>query len=310
MKRFVKWIQRHRDLILRGVFCIPIVLSIVVSINHCITFFAIANPPAWAYFLSISVEVAAASTLVALMIGRPGMHIYLPFFLITFTQVIGNIFFSFDYINETSPLFTNWKKFMVILFPDNEWDNDKYRFWLSVIEGSIVPMLSLLSLHLIAKFQLKEDNNSAEPVIEKPAEPVVIPQPVVAEIVSEPVKPIEPVIEEKSAEPVKTEEPPAEPAKPVLRIEDFIATENEPNVVQYEEEEEEIEEPLEEIPDENVETEEPPAEPEPEEEIVTEEEVPEEKEVKKFFYEDMGKSDEAINRPKRSLFPRIKVRNK
>jgi hypothetical protein len=189
MKKIINWISKYKDIILRCIFCIPILLSIIVSISHCTQFFSIANPPSWAWFLSISVEVAAFCSLFALIIGKPGFHIIAPFLIITAVQIIGNIFFCFAIIDSGSALFDIWEKFVKVIFGVDDWDTDKSKVYLAILEGSIVPMLSLFSLHLISKFEIREENKittlnvEEESSIELPVgeeikeEPIIIEQP-------------------------------------------------------------------------------------------------------------------------------------
>jgi hypothetical protein len=201
MKNFLLWCARNKDSLLRVVFCIPIILSIIVSINHCIDYFKIANSLNWAIFLSISVEIAAFCTLIALVIGKPGFHIVLPFFIITIAQLLGNVFYSFHFIEDDDAMFQVWEKFIKTLFAseDEPWNTDMSKVWLSIIEGSIVPLLSLLSLHLISKFELKnktlpieEDKNKPDWAETDPESVAFIkPKPEIPQPVTEKVEPQE-----------------------------------------------------------------------------------------------------------------------
>lgn len=161
MKKLFNWIYNNREKILKSIYSLPVLLSIVVSINHCFKWFEISNPPQWAWFLSISVEIVALTTLVALILGRNTFSIIFTFILISFVQIIGNVFFSFNQIDENGQLFQTWQKFIKIIF-EEDWSIEKCKFWLAIISGSIVPMLSLLSLHLISSFKLKETNEKNE----------------------------------------------------------------------------------------------------------------------------------------------------
>jgi hypothetical protein len=307
MKKFLNWIKKNQDVVLRMVYSIPVILAVVVSINHAITWFEISNPSYWSVFLSISVEIVALTTLVALILGRNTFSVVSTFAIITIVQILGNIFFSFNYISEDSMLFQSWVKFVDIIFTESELTMDKHKFYLATIQGSVVPLLSLLSIHLIYSLKLKEDkvikNNVIEPVVEKveiepvkeeiisESEPVegepikeeFIPESEVVEeeIISEP-KSVEEVVKEPEPEPIKRIKIPKRVYKPdVVEIShgEFIPVkEDTPKPVIKEEE--------------TVKEGEPVKEPEP------------------IYYEDMGQPTSSLNKRKtKSFLPRVKINN-
>jgi hypothetical protein len=191
MRGMRKWFGRNREGILKSVYSLPICFAIVISIFHCIEWFAISNPSIFAIAMSVALEVAAATTLIALLTGKLTISIIATFIFVTIYQVLGNIFFSFNYINEDSQLFTTWVSFMnIILGENNQWSAEIHRFWLSVMSGAVVPGLSLLSLHLIATFELKDKNVVQETIEEETEE---IPEKEVIETVE--IKRETPVIE-------------------------------------------------------------------------------------------------------------------
>jgi len=160
MKKFLSWLKKNQDVVLRMVYSIPVILAVIVSINHAITWFDISNPNYWSVFLSISVEIVALTTLVALILGKNTFSVVTTFIIITLVQILGNIFFSFNFIDESGNLFQSWVKFVDIIFTDSELTMDKHKFWLATIQGSVVPLLSLLSIHLIYSLKLKEDKDT------------------------------------------------------------------------------------------------------------------------------------------------------
>ncbi|MCL2311217.1 MAG: hypothetical protein FWC41_01820 [Firmicutes bacterium] len=204
MKRFFKWFNDHKEGILKSVYALPIIFAIGISIFHCIEWFEISNPALFAVALSIGIEVAAATTLVALLFGRMTFSIVMTFILVTLYQMIGNIFFSFHHIDENGELFRTWVAFMsIILGEGSEWTTITHRFWLSVMSGAIVPLLSLLSLHLISTFELK--NKKEKPVeVEKTTQPEV-----------EVVEVIKPVKQKKKATVVEQQIVEKEEEKPI-----------------------------------------------------------------------------------------------
>jgi hypothetical protein len=101
------WLQKNIKNIIVTAFVIPILLVAFVSISHVTSFYGLSNPISWAAYLSIGIEIAALSALAAVSVNM-GRFVYVPFFVVTFIQMIGNIFFSFTYIDETGQSFQDW----------------------------------------------------------------------------------------------------------------------------------------------------------------------------------------------------------
>ena len=62
MMKIVNWIKNNPN---RSMFLIPIILVAVISISHVVTWYDIANPLNWAIYLSVAIEIAAMTALVA-----------------------------------------------------------------------------------------------------------------------------------------------------------------------------------------------------------------------------------------------------
>jgi len=200
-----KWFRKNREIVLKSIYSIPICFAIVISVFHCIAWFNIANPSPFAIAMSIGLEVAAATTLIALMTGKITFSIILTFIVVTIYQMLGNIFFSFNFIDENGELFQTWVQFMTIILGEtNTWTTELHKFWLSVISGIIVPGLSLLSLHLIATFEFKEDNPPPKQKVpieetETEIEEVVVEETPV-EVIEDDI--VQPIVEVKKGTPV------------------------------------------------------------------------------------------------------------
>ena len=97
MKKILNWIVEHPN---RTMFLVPIILVAIISISHVVSWYDIANPINWAIYLSIAIEVGAMTALVAATNKIKG-GVWFMFGLITFIQMIGNIYFSFKeiYVN-------------------------------------------------------------------------------------------------------------------------------------------------------------------------------------------------------------------
>ena len=107
INKFINWIRRNRDNIIRSMFIIPIISVVIVSINHVITWYDMGNPLSWAIYLSIAIEVAALSALAAVTVNiRKG--IWPLFIIVTLIQFVGNVFYSYKEIDILSSNFLSW----------------------------------------------------------------------------------------------------------------------------------------------------------------------------------------------------------
>ena len=101
------WIKKNLKNIVAIAFVIPILLVAYVSISHVTSFYGLSNPFSWAVYLSVAIEIAALSALAAVSV-RMGKFVYVPFLIVTLIQFVGNLYFSFTYIDETSKAFKEW----------------------------------------------------------------------------------------------------------------------------------------------------------------------------------------------------------
>jgi len=62
MRQVWDWIKNNPN---RAMFLLPILLVAAISISHVVSWYDMANPINWAIYLSIAIEVAAITALVA-----------------------------------------------------------------------------------------------------------------------------------------------------------------------------------------------------------------------------------------------------
>lgn len=101
----LKYIKHNYRTITLASYLLPILFSVVVSLAHVVAFWEITNPFSWAIFLSIAIEVAVLTSIAA---SRLSNKAWIPFIIVTFVQIIGNIFYSFTEINVDGRLFKSW----------------------------------------------------------------------------------------------------------------------------------------------------------------------------------------------------------
>ena len=99
-----KWIKNNPN---RAMFLLPILLVAGISISHVVSWYDMANPINWAIYLSIAIEVGAITALVAAT-NRIKGGIWFMFGLVTFIQMVGNIFYSYKEIDANGELFKSW----------------------------------------------------------------------------------------------------------------------------------------------------------------------------------------------------------
>lgn len=168
MKNIWNWVKNNPN---RTMFLIPIILVAGISISHVVAWYDIANPINWAIYLSIAIEVGAMTALVAATNKIKG-GVWFMFGLITIIQMIGNIYFSFKEINENGELFKSWVELtspIWEIFGTESTDIVGLKRWLSFLEGGLLPIISLTSLHFFVKYDgtKKEDELNNEDSDEK-----------------------------------------------------------------------------------------------------------------------------------------------
>ena len=147
-----KWVRNNPN---RSMFLVPILLVAGISISHVVTWYDIANPISWAIYLSIAIEVGAMTALVAATNKIKG-GVWFMFGLITFIQMIGNIFFSYKEIDSNGDLFKSWVELTGPIWEmigSDPSDIPAMKRWLAFLEGGLLPIISLTSLHFFVKYE-------------------------------------------------------------------------------------------------------------------------------------------------------------
>jgi hypothetical protein len=132
--------------------------------------------------------------------------VWFMFGLVTFIQMIGNIFFSFKEIDVNGDLFKSWVELTSPVWEMLGSDiNDvvSQKRWLAFLGGGLLPIISLTSLHFFVKYDelTKEDTDEVKTVeveVEVIKE-VIVEKEVIKEVIVE-VPVIEEVIVEKIIE--------------------------------------------------------------------------------------------------------------
>ena len=154
MKKVWNWILDNPN---RSMFLIPILFVAAISISHVVTWYEMANPISWAIYLSIAIEVGAMTALVAATNKIRG-GVWFMFGLVTFIQMIGNIFYSYYQIDETSELFKSWVELTSPIWEmAGTTSTIGLKRWLAFLEGGLLPLISLTSLHFFVTYEKEEE---------------------------------------------------------------------------------------------------------------------------------------------------------
>lgn len=154
------WLLRNEKAIIASAFIIPIIIVAIVSISHVTQWYGLSNPLSWALYLSIGVEIAAMSALAAIT-AKMGKNVYFPFIIVTLLQFIGNIFFSYSYININSIEFKNWVELvspLVTFIGIEPTDLLGHKRFLALFSGGMLPIISLSFLHMLIKYSDRISN--------------------------------------------------------------------------------------------------------------------------------------------------------
>jgi len=175
------WIKKNLKNIVATAFVIPILLVAYVSISHVTTFYGLSNPFSWAVYLSVAIEIAALSALAAVSV-RMGKFVYVPFIIVTLIQFVGNLYFSFTYIDETSRAFKEWMNMvggMLEPMGIDPTDVISHKRVLAFFSGGLLPLISLTFAHMLVVFT---DNLKEIEEVEKLEEPkTILPKQVISE---------------------------------------------------------------------------------------------------------------------------------
>jgi hypothetical protein len=159
-------VNKNLEKIVYFAFLVPIITVAVVSISHVTSWYGLTNNSTWATYLSVGVEIAALSALAAISVHM-GKTVYIPFGIVTLIQLVGNIFYSYQYIDESSEEFKDWVELSTVFFQYIIDENDivGHKRLLAIFSGGLLPVISLSFLHMLVKLR---DKNNLQDVVNPP----------------------------------------------------------------------------------------------------------------------------------------------
>ena len=162
----IKWINSNKETLIRNSFLLPILLVVIMSISHVVSWYDLGNPISWAVYLSIAIEVFALASISAASIKTSKTAIWILFGIVTAVQIIGNIFYEFKDIDMNGEGFQSWIQLIDPFFID--WEPMDHRRLLAIIQGGTLPIMSLTALHFYIQFKEKQTENASSKEIEVP----------------------------------------------------------------------------------------------------------------------------------------------
>jgi hypothetical protein len=171
------WISKNKRSIIRAAFLVPIFAVAAISISHVVSWYDLANPISWAVYLSIAVEIAAMSAIAASSVKVRGFSVWFVFIIVTLIQFIGNIFFCYSEIDVTTKAFADWAELTGPMFEamgSDISDLVAQRRWLALLEGGLLPLISLTCLHFFIQYGDQDETSRLEQTSQKeePSTPV------------------------------------------------------------------------------------------------------------------------------------------
>ena len=160
----IEWIKENRTALVRNSFLLPILLVVIMSISHVVSWYDLGNPISWAIYLSIAIEIFALASISAAGIKASKTAIWILFGIVTTIQILGNIFYEFKDIDVNGDGFKSWVSLIEPFFLD--WDMMDHRRFLAIVQGGTLPIMSLTALHFYIQFQEKKEE-SKEDIIKK-----------------------------------------------------------------------------------------------------------------------------------------------
>lgn len=173
MDRKIKNLERARKVITYVFLLVPII-SATISAFHVEKFLRLGNPTFLSVSTAIAYEIAnvGAMLIFVLMPKVRQNFIWASFIILIFMQIIGNVYFAFDYIHiniDDNPYYVDNFIKMVRVITDFL-EKDTMIFILSCLVGAPVPIVALLLTKSTSDYFKDEETEKIEKPIEEQEE--------------------------------------------------------------------------------------------------------------------------------------------
>lgn len=157
--------------IIVGCFVLVPLLSSIISTVHLVDFFYLGNPSWISYTVAFAIEIGSVASFLTLSIlSKLNKNIvWGMFFILFFMQVIGNVYFTYDWVTariaETPSWLTNFREMSEFFFGEAELKTSK--MILALLIGVPIPLISVFLLKSTADYlgsdkEILESENKAE----------------------------------------------------------------------------------------------------------------------------------------------------
>jgi hypothetical protein len=152
------------DRIVIGAFLSVPILASIISTIHIVHLFNLGNPSWMSVFLAITFEVGSIASFMALSVLakiKKGM-VWFIFVVLFLMQLIGNVYFSFEYVNNQLSVTGSWlANFVELMKPICNFEEfSTYKFLLAILIGTPIPMVSLAFLKSLVDYLKVDDDES------------------------------------------------------------------------------------------------------------------------------------------------------
>lgn len=153
--------KRAKKLVIASFLATPIAASLISTL-HLVNFFYLGNHSWMSYVLAATFEVGSIASFVSLGV----MHkikkwmVMLIFTILFFMQLLGNVYFVFEYVNQRLAENPAWlSSFVEMIRPVYDSDSlSDYKFVLALMIGTTIPLVSILFLKsLVDYLSVQED---------------------------------------------------------------------------------------------------------------------------------------------------------
>jgi hypothetical protein len=142
---------------------VPVLSSIISSI-HLVEFFNLGNEPWISIILAVAFELGSIASFLALGLLKNvnKTMLWVIFSILVFMQIIGNVYYSFNYINQQLLIDTNWIKSAIEFLSMFGIYVDEGKMILSTLIGLPIPLISLFFLKSTSDYLNDIENNDVD----------------------------------------------------------------------------------------------------------------------------------------------------
>ncbi len=143
---------------------VPVLSSIISSI-HLVDFFNLGNEPWISVILAIAFELGSIASFLALGLLKNvnKAMLWSIFIILVFMQIVGNVYYSFNFINQQLLIDVNWIKSAIEFLGSFGIYLEESKLILSMLIGLPIPLISLFFLKSTSDYlnhiQDEDDSN-------------------------------------------------------------------------------------------------------------------------------------------------------